>query len=312
MRGTSFFVISLLMCACGGAEDSLLFDGGGTTGGDGGNGGDTSTGDSGPQSCDVSRCATIPSGFRAVRLSDTKTACPSGWDSKDVVSNPVASADACTCDCNVTQQPDCNGGNVTRHFDDTSTPTCTTQATTFPGTNGACAQIGANLILDHAHYAVTAPPPAGGQCQYDSKFDSSKVSGTPGRVCAPPTSCVGAICDGPVCVAQDGDVDCPSSFPTKTLVGSSATAKCGSCGGGCNVGGECTGTIRFFTDLNCSLGEVDFTADGVCKTNVASTTAFYTSYSYMGSVSSATCAGPAPTSQAEASLDDPATVCCKN
>ncbi len=173
--------------------------------------------------------------------------------------------------------------------------------------------IGGNLSLNQFHYAVNAPQPGKGVCQYDATLDAKKVSSTPGLVCAPPSSCVGAICDGNVCVAQDGDVSCPQDFPNKTLVGSAASADCAACSGGaCTVGGACTGTLSFFTDDQCTANKVDFIADGVCKANATSSPGPYVAYSYTGSVKSATCSGPNPTSAATATLTGPATVCCRN
>lgn len=313
MRGTLFVCAAALLFGCGGAEDSPLFDGGGGSTGDGGGTSDViMTPDMGGGNCDVSKCATIPSGFHAVRLNDGNTACPGSWTSTSVVTSPVAADGACTCQCNVTQDPGCGSGQIFRFLDDTTSPTCGTQATTFTANNGGCSQIGAQLLLNHAHYEVDAPPAAGGACQYDAKLDQGKVSGTPALVCQPPATCVGAICDGgAVCVASDGDVDCPSGFPTKTLVGGSATATCGACGATCLATGTCTGTISFFTDQQCTLGKVDFTADGQCKPNVAVTTTAYFSYSYTGSLQSSTCSGTPPPSTATASLDKPVTVCCK-
>jgi hypothetical protein len=215
-------------------------------------------------------------------LNDGKQACPGNWTSNDVVTNPVASDGACTCECNVTQDPDCGTGQIFRYLDNYSTATCNTPATTFVGNSGGCTQT--SLYLNYAHYEVNAPP----------------------------ASCVGAICDGgAVCVASDGDVDCPAGFPTKTLVGGSATATCGACGATCLATGTCSGTLSFFTDQQCTTGQVDFAADGQCKANVASTTTPYYSYSYAGKLVSSACAGQPPTSTATASLDKPVTVCCK-
>jgi len=296
---------------CGGAEDSPLLDGGSSATDSGGGGDVITTPDTG-NPCDVAKCATIPSGFHAVRLADANASCPSNWTSMNAVTNPAAPDGTCTCSCNVTQNPSCNSGQIFRYLDDTMGPTCGTQASTLPANGGNCAQIGNTLYLNHGHYEVNPPPAQGGACTYDAKLDSNKVTATPTLVCAPPASCQGAICDGgAVCVASDGDVACPSDFPTKTLVGQSATATCGACAGACLTTGTCTGTLSFFTDQQCQAGKVDFTANAVCASNPASTTTPYYSYLYKGQLQTSTCAGQAPPSAATASLDQPRTVCCK-
>ena len=267
----------------------------------------------GGTNCDVAKCGNIPSGFHVVSLVDGSTACPSGLDASDVVTAPVASDGACTCACNVTTPPDCTNGSVTRSLDQTTTPTCTYQGTTFQANGGACSSVGNTLYLSYTHYAVTAPPPSGGACQYDATVDPQKITSTKARVCAPPASCPGAACTGgAACVSQTGDVACPADFPKKTLVGTSATADCAACGASCTVAGECTGTFSFYTDPGCTQNGVDFTADGTCASNPASTATGYTYYQFKGSVKTATCSGTAPTSTATATLDGATTVCCKN
>lgn len=309
-----FGSVASVVAACGGAADtSLLGDGGGGGGGGDGGGGTDGVAPEGGGNCDVSKCANVPAGFRVVSMVDPNAACPNGFDTSDLVTAPVASDGACTCACNVTTQPDCNTGPITRSLDQGTTPTCNYQATTFQANGGACSPINNTLYLSYPHYATNAPPPSGGSCQYDATVDTQKITSSKARLCAPPTSCPGAVCTGAnVCVAQDGDVACPGDFPKKTLVGTSASADCSACGGSCSVAGQCTGTLSFFTDQACTQGKVDFTADGTCGANPSSSGTGYTYYQWTGSVKGATCGGTAPTSTATAKLDGETTVCCKN
>ena len=301
-----------LLVACGGADESPLLDGG-TSGGDGGGGdaivgNDTGPIDGGP-SCEA-KCATIPQGFRPVRLGNANSACPSGWATADGFTNPSASDGACTCNCNVTQNPDCTNGKILRAFDDTSSPTCGNNATTLNGNGGLCTQIGGTLFFNHTHYVADPPPPSGGACQFDAQLDNKKLTGTAARVCAPPQSCLGQICDGgAVCVATDGDHACPSDFPTKTLVGEAVTATCGSCGS-CTAAGTCTGTISFYQDQLCQTTGTNVTADAVCKANTIGSTTGFVAYTWSGSLAKASCAGT-PSSTATPALANPVTVCCK-
>jgi hypothetical protein len=304
MRALAWFgVCAGLLAACGGAADSPLFGGpDGGSGSDGGGGGD------GPASCDMARCPSIPDGFQPVRLAQSKSSCPAGWSESDVVSQPTAGDGACSCACNVTN-PTCDTGTITRTLDNTSTPTCGSAGASFLANQGGCSPT--NLGIGYPHYQVNAPPPSGGSCTWDAHVDTSKVASSPAVLCSPPASCQGAICDGPVCVSHDGDVDCPAPFSNKTLVGTSATADCGACPASCTIDAKCTGTLKFFTDQQCSQGEVDFTADGTCADSPTSVYGPYYSYSYVGSVDSATCAGTPPTATATAKLDGATTVCCQ-
>ncbi len=310
MRRTLCFFLSWAAIACGGAPDSSLLDGG-MTGADGAS--DTGTNDT-SSSCDISACATIPMGFSVVSLGTS--ACPGGWTATSVVSAPTAGAGTCTCACNVTGQPDCTTGMIDRYLDDNTTPLCNETATTLPANGGVCTNIGAYIQFDHAHYAVDAPPPTGGTCEFDTHTDTTMVTSTAGQMCAPPSSCPGAICGtGNVCVSQSGDMACPSGFPQRTLVGTSATATCSTCGTSCAVMGTCTGTLDFYlsTDPTCSSTPLDFTADGSCNADPATNDlAYYQYYKYTGMVASATCGGPPPMSTATATLNSPTTVCCQH
>lgn len=304
-KAALWFLACAALGACGGAPDSPLFgDGGG--GGDGGVGVDGSS-EGGPN-CDLSKCPSIPNGFALVRLGEGKGSCPSGWGSSDVVTNPTVSDGACTCDCGITQQPTCDTGDIYRGYDDYTTATCGTAGATFPANQGACSQTGQAINLNHVHYAVDPPLPSGGACSYQAKVDETKLGSTAATLCAPPQSCAADACVGQVCIAGDGDQTCPSAFPNKTLVGTSATADCSDCGT-CTVGGTCTGKMAFFTDTNCTTGEDDFTADAVCRSTTASGTSYYYSYMFTGSLVSATC-GTA-TSTATPGLDGKKTICCQ-
>jgi hypothetical protein len=316
MRRGHFFFLGLgivFVGACGGADESALLDGG-ASGDDGGSGGDVIVGkDVGPveggPNCEP-KCATIPLGFRPVRLGSANTACPSGWVTADGFTNPTATDGACTCNCSVTQNPDCTQGKIVRAFDDSTSPTCTSPATQLSGNGGLCTQIGGTLVFNHTHYVADPPPPSGGACQYDAQLDKGKLGGTPVRLCAPPQSCEGQICDGgSICVATDGDQACPGDFPTKTVMGDAVTGTCGSCGS-CTASGTCTGTISFYADQLCQTTSTDVVADAVCKANTISTSLGFVSYTWKGSLVKATCAGT-PSSTATPSLDQPITVCCK-
>jgi hypothetical protein len=108
---------------------------------------------------------------------------------------------------------------------------------------------------------------------------------------------------------------CPSAFPQKTLVGTSATATCSACSASCAVTGTCTGTLAFYTygDTTCATTPLDFTADGSCDANAATNEqTYYEYFEYTGTVASSSCMGQPPTSTATPTLNGPTTVCCQH
>jgi len=290
--------------ACGGAADSPLLAGDGGGADDGGSEGAAPDG----AGCDTSKCPSVPAGFDLVRVGDGKAGCPAGWQTTPIVTNPTAADGTCTCACDVTAQPSCDTGDITRAYDDLGTPTCNVGGVTLPANQGGCTQTGQALFLGHAHYEVDPPAATGGACSLTATLDKGKLSASPASLCQPPSSCAADACDGNVCVAQAGDVDCPDGFAHKTLVGTAATADCSDCGA-CSLAATCTGTMSFYSDTQCMDGETDFPADGVCQAASGSTTSYYYSYSYTGSVASATCADA--TSTATPGLDGKKTVCCQ-
>jgi hypothetical protein len=178
---------------------------------------------------------------------------------------------------------------------------------------GACGTFGGSTLQLGNHISTTAPAATGGACSYDPKADTSKVKATEGRLCDAPPGCAGTLCSaGRVCIAQDGDVACPSGFANKTVVGAAPKVACEACGA-CAVEATCTGTLSLFSDGACAQGQLDLPADGQCAVRPSAANGkLYSSYSYKGTVKAAGCAGTAPASKATVGLDKPTTVCCAN
>jgi hypothetical protein len=269
----------------------------------------------GGNACDPSKCnINVPQGWKLATASKDRTAaCPDGWKTTDVVADPVADPAACSCGCNVTQQPDCPGGAVTRNLDP-GTNTCSQAATTLQVTGGGLCDPFNNffIMLQGKAYQTIPPKAKGGACQFDAKADTSKVKTVDGRVCEPPPSCQGDICKmAQICVMQDGDVACPSDFSNKRLIGAAPKVECAACSGPCDVKGDCSGTLSMYTDKTCTQGKIDFTADGNCDPAPNGNNLQYQAASYTGAVKNAGCAQTPPTSAPTVKLDQPMTVCCK-
>jgi len=296
--------------ACGGAEDSPLIGNGNGNPNNGTDGGTNPIGtDGGAAQCDLSRCGvTVPDGFTVVTSVDAKASCPNGFAQHDAVVNPTAEASACSCNCNITQQPDCTKGAINRSLDYMNQPQCNQGATQVNVMGAGCAQLPNPIQTSGWHYSATMTP-GPGVCSWDAKVDTSKVGGTAVRTCEPPSSCPGAACGGNVCVSKAGDVACPSAFPKKQLVGK-ASVECSACAGACAVEGACSGTLSFFTDGQCQQGKRDFPVDGTCNGN-NNMAGLYYSFQYTGSAKGAKCAGAAPASTPTAKIDQATTVCCQ-
>lgn len=309
------------IAACGGA-DSVDVSSDNPSNVNPNNGQDASTADGalpgkdgGPSSCDPSKCGiSTPQGWKLVTASNSRAAaCADGWKSTDVISDPVADPAACSCACNVTTQPDCPGGTVLRNLDQGSA-TCNLQATTLQMTGGGLCDPFNNfsIVLQGKNYQTIPPKAKGGACQFDAKADPSKITSTQGRICEPPPSCQGDICKmAQICVMQDGDVACPGDFPTKRLIGAAPALDCAACGGGCDVKGDCSGTLSMYTDKTCTAGKIDFTADSLCDPAPNGNNQQYFSASLSTSVKNAACVQTPPTSAPSVKLDQPSTVCCK-
>jgi hypothetical protein len=275
-------------------------------GGDGGGRGDGGT--VGP--CDAKCGVNVPTGFTLVTSLDGRnTSCPDGWTSKDVVANPTAAVDACSCACNVTTQPSCAGGAITRHYDQTNGPMCNVGATTINASGSGCNLLPNAINALGYHYSATLAP-TGGACTFDAKADASKVMAREARICEVPATCQGAVCGAKnICVTTTGDIACPATFPVKQMVGASANLECSACAA-CKVAATCGGTLAMYTDYNCSVGKATYPVDGTCNTNPAINSMFLT-YIFQGSVGKVDCGGPAPTSTGTPKLAQPTTVCCQ-
>lgn len=294
-----------LLLACSGSSENPLI---GSPGQDAGASDSAAGSDGGPRdpaTCDLSRCGiTVPAGFTLATKSEGS--CPGGFTGRDLVSEPRAADGACTCACNVTQKPDCTKGSILRALDYTQSPACNTQATTLMATGNGCDQFAQPITTQGWHYAAGIAP-SGGACTFDSKADDTKVTTKAVSICEAPADCPGAVCGSNVCVTKPGDVECPSTFPSKRVAGAKAKVECGACGA-CSVKAECDGTLSFFMDQSCATGKLDFPVNGTCNPNLYAYT--YYSWSFQGSTKNTVCSATPP-STASAKLDQPTTVCCQ-
>lgn len=278
-------------------------------------------------------CYTVPSGFTVVAVEANATsACPSSFNggSSDVKVGPTVPAGACACDgaCTTTAQPTCPAqGTINGGYDPTGRGMCTmtlTLANTMTCNAGALGGPGQGGTVD---VQLAAPAPSGGACNAPSPTEHPEqvtYSGT-ARICQPTSAasagCANGVCSTSVpspfqvCLAQMGDVACPTTppFTTKhsTMTGVSFT-----CGGtcSCSVVAACTGQVDFFTNGTCaSPSALQLTANGMCTALPPNgTTAGLASYSYTPGAPSGVGCTTGGTAQAPGGItpQGEVTLCC--
>ncbi len=213
-------------------------------------------------------------------IGSTPPACPAeapviGFQGFADLVVPPASCGACSCDaatatCGITSSYTassvaCGATGVTSSFDAPASwdGTCTNDGAFAAGQlcgTTTCAKsltAGALTVQNEGCAAVTAPPPiptppaTWQTAVLACKRGSAVPCDDPGQVCAP----VAVPPQGfTLCVYQDGDLDCPASFPNKLGVatGFDDQRGCSACTCGSPAGGLCVATLNVFTDNACT------------------------------------------------------------
>ncbi len=261
--------------ACGLDQNGLLSDAGGIDGGQ-----DVVTqdvvldvvvdvptpppcGDGGP-SCKTTAVGRDPGLFAL----DQKTACPPGFNTQDLVMNPTAH-DKCTCQCDDGGAPSCDPSTVAMHVSDAGGCTGTFDLTADAGDGGACGATSVNLP-DNGSVSFDKPAMVGGCSGGKGVPSSTKVDGTPARLCIP-ADCTEAVCQQQAgfknCQYLQGNVlTCPDGYDGgfyQAIVPSGTQVTCEGCS--CSASGDCNGAqVSLYNDGTCQAGAVNFGADGKC------------------------------------------------
>ncbi len=273
--------------------------------------------------CSATNCELLPDGFQLVALGASGAECPSGFAQPTAtVEQPSFDPGACSCSCNVTQQPTCTlGGNntITLLYGPPGSGTC---AANGQNVSAGCSTedfLGPFISYDRKYLAPAATR-TGGSCNASAAKDESKLKTTPsslclatvipqceGKTCAPNTAPFAA------CIAATGTHQCPPSWPQRHVVGTSATLSCGA-GCTCSIQGQCntTGTLRYFATNNCSGSPgLTYPVDGGCITTPGSGTTTYNSHRYDPAPPTNVGCQSAGTPTPSATLAQETTVCCK-
>jgi hypothetical protein len=269
-----------------------------------------------PCSTDASSCTSaLQAGWTPIAFAASRTtACPSNFTADDVVMNPQAQADACSCSCTPGQAPSCAIGNLVGTFGQSSQ--CNGGNNSFNITSdGQCYDWGGTFTVAVWH-DWTKLPLTPGTCTSIATLDPNKVSTTGARACEPPPQCEEDVCSGSApagfssCIAHDADVACPSGpFTTKTLVAASIKFDCGTCSACSNTGTGCgVATVDYYANANCTGSLATDTVDGNCDLtgNLQSGASHF---KYTSAVIGAACT--AGTSTAAPTATGPKTICCR-
>lgn len=259
----------------------------------------------------------LPSGWAwNVYDPDTRTLCATGYATPTDVEEGIDAGPAnCVCGCTTTN------------------PTCTGNVTITAGTNGGCNNISnqndtadaacnalTQFSTNGASISVTGPAPAGGSCApapsqtlpavgHDHYGRTCALTATPTGGCTAGNVCVPNPTPFTMCVSQAGVNACPAGFPTQHLVGTTLadTRGCTACG--CTFdAGACVGTATLNTNVGCTTGATNITANGTCQQVNGNRT--WHGFAY-APASTASCGGTAVSADGGVAFSDLTTVCCE-
>jgi len=193
--------------------------------------------------------------------------CPGGYPEAYMgLTNPQTQPGACTCSCNITQQPTCTTGNVNWNYG-MQAFLCFSPSPV--NSNGTCQQSNATLA---SNQFVAPLPPTGGACTGQTVGDPSKVQTTQVRTCTVPASDEASVCAGvapggsAACIVAPGDVPCPqgSPFQTRSVIADTETLVCSACGS-CGVTATCSNAeLDIYSDMGCTTMMAAIPANSTC------------------------------------------------
>jgi hypothetical protein len=304
------------------------------SGSDTSTGGDTGTGSETGTTCSsATGCYVIPSGWTLVAFAPSQgTACPTGFAAAaptNLVEGPNTT-NVCSCGaCSIGTQPTCPGGPIAVDYGYAIGGNCGTTTTALADSPvGGCDTDVPTLPLGMSYSGInlklTPPAATGAQCTSAGTASGTLTYADEDRACtmdsAQAAGCSGDDCTPNLaapyvaCVVKSGDVACPGApFTVQHVVGTSATLTCAGCG--CDVSAVCTGTVSFFTDNMCTMGDFDVKADGTgCYAAAAPGGGLggtrYGSYKYAANPPGNVSCAVTGTSAANLALTNEETICC--
>lgn len=246
--------------------------GSGGSGGDGGSGASGAEGGSGGQggvgggsSCLKGICVVVPDGWLGPLQLETDEFDPTCGEDYPItnlvgfVGEILEAEEAeCTCSCGEAAGATCEGDlTLTGH----DAAACGGDACVGEETleAGACVPVSQGACALSKDIVAPAPDLAAASCAPEATTVVAPAKWTErARICGidPPAKCGDGVCvaDDTVCVAQEGDVECPEGFEEKTLVygGADDTRGCSECTCGAVTGTTCEGTMTSHGSSACN------------------------------------------------------------
>ena len=240
------------------------------------------------------------------------------------------SASCPSCSCDAPQGVACQVGAAQLYRDST----CAGASGTLTIAQGNCTAF-VSLSYDPASVRWGSAPPGGGACVPKTTGSASfppVAWDTQMRACGDPTpnkgGCAAGTCvprqQAPfgqaMCVYQRGDLPCPvGAYSVKSVyyTGADDARGCSACGCSSPTGTTCTGTMKLYTDQNCSVDETTLTNVLECSPLAPDPTPPSPPYMslrsvvYTGTASSTGSCLVQPSVQTGAAIPtDPVTLCC--
>jgi hypothetical protein len=272
-----------------------------------------------PESCGADRfCVDIPTGWQGpVALSDPNGACGGAYATEVAAGETHLSGApvSCGCECGAAAGSICPSATVTRSF----TNGCANTLDTISVPSAGCT----NIALQNAGSWSALAVAVNGACPPDDRQETPKISFDERVLCsaeAAPTCDDGALCsphpgagfEPRLCIAEDGDVECPSaSFAVKTLLFTGGHQDTRACDVACTCeppSAVCAGVVSAHQGPGCGAVQDGVLADGTCDDEYVSSNAGLSYFPML--VSQGSC-DPLPRAPlGEVSGLAPITVCC--
>ncbi|MBV9946152.1 MAG: hypothetical protein JOZ69_04820 [Myxococcales bacterium] len=294
----------------GASTDGAAVDGASTGGADAGR-----TPDAGPP---PTPCVDgIPAGWTLAVFASAPHACPATFTAHDASGPPVIGPTACSCDCAVTRDGDCQTGTI--QVDVGRGADCSTATLSGAVSGGDCEALADSLDAPAKTSIQVAPlPPQGGACTSGTaQSDPTQLTLPAARYCDVPTASAEAVCGGAApagfsaCIVRSGSVACPAGTPFTSAftVEDGATVQCTACTA-CSVATTCDGaTLSLFPGSACVADAIrSVPADGNCNPLGGRSDQTVAAIEYTASATTTCTPG---TSTASARLVRPVTLCCR-
>jgi len=267
-----------------------------------------------PSTCDGT-CMAIPNGWAGpVELSvgtSPPTCGPKFAGSQSVLHDDLVALPA-TCDCSCGAP---SGATCTVNFGghcQAAPGTCDGPVTPY-GTSSGCM----SMSVWCSSIDISTPSVTGGACAPNATKNVPAPTWSTTAISCAPTSTSGCLSGSAcvpdadpqfhLCVEHDGDVACPSGFPSRTVAYADVddARDCSMCSCGAPTGVGCTGSVSMYSDGACT----SVTKGGYPTPNCISESGAFIGYD--GTATGGSCSASSVSPTGTATPASPTTLCCQ-